>query len=167
MNGHRDREGKFRLESLFLETNKSDLVELYTLEPFKKNGLPSLHVLYMETINEYDFAMKAFNNSFEQFKKLCLQDWFMVGTDDFIGFNAWKEEKRLKLDADLRYSLEAAKAEGNITAIKELNAMNNKIEERGRGRPSDAELEKKLSRDERYIEKVRKMKERLKMASNG
>lgn len=167
MNGFRDKEGLLRLDSLFFETNKSDLVEIYTLESFKRNGLPSLHEIYMNAVNDYDFAIKAFNGSFEQFKKLCLQDWFMVGTDNFVGFAAWREEKKLKLDAELRYALEAAKSEGNIVAIKELNAMNNKVEDRGRGRPSDAEIEKKLNRDERYIEKVKKMKERLKMASNG
>lgn len=161
MNGYRDRDNNLRLDSLFLEKNTSDMVEIYTLDTYTKKGIKSLHSIYLNSINDYDFAIKAFNNSFEQFRKLKELDWFNEK------LNEWKLEKELKVESERRYALEALAAEGQIAAIKELNMMDSKNAATKKGRPSEEEIRRRLEEDERLQSKLKTMKSRFKLASNG
>lgn len=135
----RDEQGRFRTQSLFLETNQvSDKYPpLFTLKDYNHKGLPSLKLIYLSYDHvpghEYQFAMDVFG-SWQHWQKLFesrMRDTFL----------AWQEELEVKMAAKgyKSLALAAKNPEKGIAAAKFLADRGWKQK---RGRPSKEEVER-------------------------
>jgi len=83
----------------------------------------SLYQIFMECVDDYDFAEKVFGSQ-EHLRKLLGLDWFanggMCGTWEFTGFDTWQQDKKRKEQSKMLKLLEEQAAEGNTVAQKHL-----------------------------------------------
>lgn len=139
MNNLVDVRGVYRTESLFKETIRPIVAEsydpVYTIKE-KDNEYPSMYRIYMESVDEYDAAMKLVG-SMAHWEKLCALKWFKTGRTEvgFRGLDAWREDMRQR---DLSYAkakLKKAADNGDITATRKLHDIASKKTPRKVGRP--------------------------------
>jgi len=96
-----DARGHRRTGSLFLETtqdtNREPVLQLKDYD----GKYPSAYILYMESVDEYDAAMKLVG-SMSHWRKLLSCSWFMNGDPkvNFPGLNTWREDMKAR-DANL------------------------------------------------------------------
>lgn len=132
--GIRDRKGNYLIQGLFIDTaDKAVLVNLnfrlpYTLRNAdvqetnpkgEKVVYKSLYKIYMDSADEYQFAMRAFN-SYQQFSILLTLEWFVNGKSkkSFAGLRSWREEKEM-YDRSMNLQRIRTLADiGNVQAIK-------------------------------------------------
>lgn len=92
---------------------------------------PSAYQIYMDSVNEYDAAMKLVG-SMDHWNKLCDCTWFMNGitqNGNLIcrGLKHWREDRELKREAEALRALEVARDNGNVQAARYLHEMSYKV----------------------------------------
>jgi len=142
-----DHVGAMRIQSLFVETNKSKLTPIMTLADYDKEYkgviLPSLHRVYLELADptEYSVAMEVFG-SWKHWERL-------LGNKAIMSFiKEWRVELEIKLrSAGIKALAATAANEGSkgTTAAKFLAERG--WEKRKAGAPSKEEVvrEKKVA----------------------
>lgn len=126
----KDRTGRFLTQALFLETNKTELgyKPLYSIRSGEnKKGLPSARDIYLASVDEYDASIKLVG-SVDHWQRLTSVNpngeytcrWFMLGTEEFEGLLAWREEMRLRDESFAKAVLQEQALEGNVSAAKAL-----------------------------------------------
>jgi len=138
-----DNRNCFMTQGIFFETSLPDLRRRhppsYTLKlkPYHFNGekLPSAYQIYMESVDEYEAAIKLVGNM-SNWERLTRTNWFTKGrvspAPTHLGLDTWREHKKQK---DVSAALEVLKAkseEGDTNATKALLAEYKKIEKAGR-----------------------------------
>ena len=133
-------------EGLFLELNYSpDAV--YSLKEedceYKGKKFPSIKLLYLAEVTspdegEYDFANKYFLN-WSHWNRLCRNKRIKTHIDE------WREELEVKLRSQGISQVVEQAREGNYQASKWL--AEGMFSKRKAGRPSKAEIEKKVAQD--------------------
>lgn len=145
--------GQFRTDSLFVERiakrhKKVGTKPVYCLaERQEKQGCPKLYDIFINSIDEYDFAIKAFGSK-GHLDKLKNIKWFTEGwqgCQTFRGYNAWLEDMEAR-DESLGKKILIEKAEdGDVGAAKKLIDMNRKSLS-NRGRPKKEDIKKEAVR---------------------
>jgi len=94
---------------------------MYALSEVERAGLPSAYLIYMNSVDEADAAMKIVGSN-RHWRKLEKLKWFLNGdlSISFDGLLNWRRDMALR-DATLakKVLLQSAK-EGNISAAKRL-----------------------------------------------
>jgi hypothetical protein len=138
MDGYRSKiKGTYLTRELFIELADPRLKgnkPLYTLCTRDKGEYKSLYQIYMDSSDDYEFAMTAFK-SWGQFQYLLSKEWFRkpYAKIGFPGFDCWVAEKKAKEVSVLNTWLKAKAAEGNVIAMKTLK--DGLVEKNPVGRP--------------------------------
>ena len=140
----KDKQGKFITQGIFLENNYDTSQAVYTYKDYDHTyeGViyPSLKLLYLkeEDPTEYIFAEKHLCG-WPHWKRLCANVLVRRYIDD------WREELELKLRAKaIREMMALVNSEGgNFQAAKYL--ADRGWDKRQAGRPSKAEMEKRVA----------------------
>ena len=162
----KDDKGRFLTMALFYETNTNPekFAPVYTLRKEEFKGLPSAYQIYMSAVDEYAAALELVGD-FNAWQKLCGTKWFMDGKNvsetGFDGLNAWRAEKLLKEDSELKRKLLALAAEGNVQAIKTLHKPLHET----RGRPSKKEINQQTKQFVDSKEKINSLYDRFKVVN--
>ncbi len=93
-----DARGHRRTGSLFIETTQdTNRDPVLTLKDYDNNGFRSAYRLYMESVDEYDAAMKIVG-SMTHWRKLMSCSWFMTGDPDknIAGLESWRKDLQAK-----------------------------------------------------------------------
>lgn len=117
-----DSRNRRKTASLFAEKNRTDEESVFTLRDYHEpGGLPSLYALYMDSIDEADFAMKAFGG-LPQWSNLLKSTWFMEGDADnpHVGVNQWRQDKAALDASKAKKVLLDKMADGDLQAAKVL-----------------------------------------------
>ena len=132
---YRDKMGRYRTLSLFVETNNDNDTPVFTLKPRDHNGCVSLKQLYLsyDDPTEYSFAIEVLG-SWEHWLKLSNSTWFK----EYI--EAWRLELEVKLRSKGIKEIRNQAAAGNKDAAKWLAEKG--WDKRQAGRPSKAEIER-------------------------
>ena len=132
-----DKSNRPRTESLFLETCRYQTARkydpVYTLRSYERKGLPSAYQIYMNSINEYEAAMKIVG-CMRHWRKLCSLNWFMEGIEEqqFDGLAQWRIDKAAKDQAEALHLLRENAEAGNVTAQRTLLEASKQSKEVGR-----------------------------------
>ena len=132
---YRDKMGRYRTLSLFVETNNDSDTPVFTLKPRDHNGCKSLKQLYLsyEDPTEYSFAIEVLG-SWEHWLKLSNSTWFKEYLD------AWRLELEVLLRSKGIKEIRSQATAGNKDAAKWLAEKG--WDKRQAGRPSKAEIER-------------------------
>ena len=112
-----------RTENLFSGINKREdkYPSLYSLSEAERDGLPSAYLIYMNSVDESDAAMKIVG-SLRHWRKLAKLKWFLNGdiSISFDGLLNWRQDM-VQRDITLakKTLLESVK-KGNVPAAKRL-----------------------------------------------
>ena len=132
--------GTYRTSSLFRETlhNYTNQTAIYTLSEEEKFGLPSAYQIYMNSVDEYDAALKLVG-TVAHWKRLLNCTWFMEGkgVPGFPGLLSWREDKLAKDASDARRTLMDQIQRGNVSAAQSL--LNKYTPKNSVGRPNKPE----------------------------
>lgn len=137
----KDDIGRFRTQSLFLETNKEPGFQpMYTFKDHDYKGCKSAKQIYLacKDVTEYTAAM-ALVGSWQHWKKLLATEWFMKHLEQ------WREELEIMLRSEAVLSMfEKAQREDTVgyNASKFIVEGKWKQEEKKRGRPTKEEVER-------------------------
>jgi len=145
MKVYKDEQGRFRTQSLFIETNVTPkLKPIFSLREEGARGLPSAHKMYMEAIDEYDAAMRIVGNM-RHWHKLLATGWFTKGRPELghSGLNTWRNEKQLRDESEAKAVLIKAAKDGSVAAARILYLGLSASE---KGRPKDADIKKEARR---------------------
>ena len=156
----KDKMGRFRLQSLFVENKLPNYTAPYTLKPYDHRGAMSMYRKYMEIGDptEYRIAIGLLG-SWAHWQALCGCTWFKPLVKQ------WREELKIKFESD-RYQEMLETAEKNkgtptgVQASKWLAERYNK-EPLKRGRPSKEEKKMKLKEDMQESDLLKEEQERL------
>src|SRR5690554_4992744 len=137
--------GLYRTDSMFVERiakrhKNQGTKPVYCLsERQDHKDCPRLYNVFINSADEYDFAIKAFGAK-AHLDKLKDVKWFMEGWQGcltFRGYNAWLEDMRDR-DASLGKKILIEKAtDGDVNAAKKLIDMTKTSSTRGRPRKED------------------------------
>lgn len=140
-----EENGQYRTDSLFVERimkrhKNRGLTPVYCLnERQELKGCPQLYKLFMESADEYDFAVKAFGSK-GHLDKLKNVKWFMEGWQGsvtFRGYAAWLEDMKER-DASIGKKVLIEKAQdGDVNAAKKLIDMHKQTASKGRPKKED------------------------------
>jgi hypothetical protein len=118
----------------------------FTMKHESYKDYVSFYEVYMNSVDEYDAAIKLVKN-IVHWKKLCSLDWFMEGFPEIniSGLRAWREDMKARDASSAKRTLMEQNNEGNVNAAKALRDIANgkdkkaepKVQDsKGRGRPS-------------------------------
>jgi len=127
--------GKFLVRSIFWEGNSTEerkkYPPLYTLKqaPMYDNkqqkDLPSAYCIYMESVDEYDAAIKLVGNM-KNWGLLSTSPWFLEGgganTYMHEGLKVWREHMRMRDASAAKKALQVKMKDGDTTAAKAVLA---------------------------------------------
>ena len=140
----KDSRGVIMTKSLFVEAQdwavkkKGKIKPIYSLTEYEREGCPSAYQIYMNSVDEYEAAMKLVG-SMRHWRKLCELDWFMNGIHDNAmceGLLQWREDMRLRDSSRAKRQLVLAASEGDTaSARKLLDTSTPKAEKASVGRP--------------------------------
>lgn len=148
----KDTMGRYLTQALFYETARPDTPyqAIYCMGESKK-GLPSARDIYLESIDEYDAALKLVGD-LGHWRRLTSQNergeyscnWFMMGTEAFEGLLQWREDMRLRDESMAKARLMEQSDLGNVTAAKALMEASKVKNNAGRPKhgPSDKDLKR-------------------------
>lgn len=149
--------GHFRIDSLFAERiakrhrNVGTKPAYFLAERPRDKDAVTLYSVFINAVDEYDFAIKAFGSK-AHLNKLKEISWFMNGWPgclSFQGYTAWLEdmaERDLSLGKEV---LIARAKEGDVSAAKKLVDMNRTPNAKGRPKKEDIQREAVRKADER------------------
>lgn len=117
-----DKRGARKTEMLFAESissrAKQDGYEpLYSLRETEKDGKPSAYLVYMNSVDETDAALKLVG-SLAHWRRLCGLKWFMEGSEAMghEGVIQWREDMKLRDASFAREKLMDAASGGSVPA---------------------------------------------------
>lgn len=160
----KDVMGRYRT-NVFYEFNKSrhdDYPPLYTMREDEWLGLPSAYKIFMLSESEYEAAIKLVG-SWNHWQRLLKCKPFTDGVDDggqWVGLNAWREEKKIREKAWALNQLKISAQGGSVSAQKILFEADKVAGKRGR--PSSAEIRKEAAKQAETATKVKSDLERIK-----
>ncbi len=117
-----DSRQRRRLGSLFVETSQDqNRTPIFTLKDYEYRDLPSAYIMYMDSIDEADAAMKLVG-SMAHWRKLINLDWFLNGSEkhSFAGLKQWRQDMAMRDASVGKAALLAAARGGNLTAASKL-----------------------------------------------
>jgi len=163
----KDAMGRYRV-NLFKEFNRSEKDKypvVYTMSEQDKDGLVSARRIYMESLDEYEAAIRLVG-SWVHWQRLLKCNAFMKGPHadsgyQWQGLEQWRQEKRDFERSKARDMLWESAKKGNVTAQRLLFEEANKGD-RGAGRPSNAEVKKEAREQAEHEEMFKKDLERVK-----
>lgn len=166
----KDTLGRYRT-NLFYEFNKTrhdDYPPVYTMREDTWKGLPSAYLIYMYSDSEYEAAMKLVG-SWHHWERLLKSRPFCEGMDNgeqWVGLNAWREEKELKDQAHAYNQLKTSAAAGNVQAQKMI--FDGKKTATKRGRPSKDDIKAAAAEQAELTRELKDDLKRIKLvAKNG
>jgi len=172
----RDREilkdvtGRYRT-NIFSEFNKTrhdDYPPLYTMREKPWKGLPSAYQIYMYSDSEYEAAMKLVG-SWQHWQRLLKSKPFVEGieeTGQWVGLQAWRDEKEIKDKATAYNQLKMSASQGQVQAQKMI--FDGKATASKRGRPSKEEIKAMAKEQAELTREVKDDLNRIKLvAKNG
>lgn len=117
--------------------------------------IKSLYQIFMSSVDEYDFAMKAFGNLAE-WNQLLQTKWFSEGYRAHRGIEAWREDMRARDESRAKQTLMLAVSEGDVSAAKKLYDMSKKKDtstsKRGRFIKDEAKKEAvAMAKDDEFV----------------
>ena len=140
-----EQTGAYRTDSLFKERiakrhKNKGLKPVYALTERDAVGdCKKLYDIFINSVDEYDFAIKAFGSK-GHVDKLKTIKWFLEGwpgCSSFRGYNAWLEDMQAR-DESLGKRILIEKAEdGDVGAAKKLIDMNKTTSPLGRPKKED------------------------------
>jgi len=156
-----EENGQYRTDSLFVERiakrhKNRGLKAVYCLnERQAVKGCEQLYKIFMESADEYDFAIKAFGSK-GHLDRLKNVKWFTEGWQGsvtFRGYDAWLEDMKER-DASIGKKVLLEKAQdGDVTAAKKLLDMHKQTSSKGRPKKEDITREaKKVAEEKTDIE---------------
>lgn len=121
-----DGRGARKTEILFVESITNRAKEagyepIYSLRETEKDGKPSAYLIYMNSVDETEAALKIVG-SLAHWRRLCGLKWFVEGSEQMghEGLSQWREDMKLR-DASLaKEKLILATKAGSVPAAKEL-----------------------------------------------
>lgn len=121
MSKFKGKNGVYLTEGLFVETDRSGETAMYSLKVDGQDGYPSAYRIFMESVDEYEAAMKLVGN-LDHWKKLCSLKWFVEGRPEVghIGLNAWREHMTLRDESMAKKILMEKAQQGDTAAAKKL-----------------------------------------------
>lgn len=152
--GLKDPRGLQRTSSLFRESityeikKKGKLKPIYNLGDTERDDLPSAYLIYMNSIDEYDAAIKIVG-SLKHWRKLCKLKWFMEGIPgQHEGLESWREDMKLR-DASIAKGvlLKAATSGKDSSAARKILDMSVDKPKRPVGRPKHPDQEPENEED--------------------
>jgi hypothetical protein len=138
--------GRFRTNSLFLESNHDADIALYTYvdhdKVYKGKTFPSLRRLYVEMgdVTEYKFAC-TYLAGWEHWQRMCNNAEIRKEID------IWRDELERKVVSEAMEQIKALAKDGNYNAAKFIATK--EWSGSKRGRPSKAEKEAALNGEKR------------------
>lgn len=121
-----DTQGKALTQALFREKITKNSYESgyrphYTLKERTTDGLPSAYQIYINSVDEYDAAMKLVG-SMKHWRKLCDLGWFLNEDTEkgFAGLYQWREDMRLRDESLAKEALLNQTKKGSVSAASSL-----------------------------------------------
>lgn len=149
--------GQYRTDSLFVERiakrhRNAGHSPVYCLsERQDHKDCPRLYKVFIDSADEYDFAMKAFGSK-GHLDRLKNVKWFMEGWQGcmtFRGYQAWLDDMEER-DASIGKKVLIEKAQdGDVTAAKKLIDMHKRTASKGRPKKEDITREAKKAAEEK------------------
>ena len=136
----KDSQGRYRTQSLFIETPHESYPAHFTTKTYnvKKNGKTyySLYQKYMEIADptEYQVALRLFG-SWDHWQALCKSKWFMEL------LTGWRNELKVKMESDRYYEM-VSKIDSEKDGTQATKWLADRYGAKAvlkRGRPSKAE----------------------------
>lgn len=135
-------------QGLFYEFNNVDAPFTLRAEDYtsgRGNTYTSVSKIYMESVDEYDAAMKILG-SWEHWEKLCNLKWFTEGYTTstgmvYGGLNNWRNQMKLRDESLAKSQLIDQVKMGNTAAIRYLHEVSTKTKA---GRPKKATAPKEV-----------------------
>lgn len=150
-------------QALFVEFGNKDAP--FTMKHESYKHYVSFYEVYMESVDEYDAAIKLVKN-IVHWKKLCALDWFMEGFPEIniSGLKHWREDMKARDASEAKRTLMAQNKEGNVNAAKALRAIaedkqTKVIQPKEKGRPSKSEGKSVDGGDDAVIALYNKVKQ--------
>lgn len=146
-----DARGARKTETLFVESITNRAKEagyeaIYSLRETEKDGKPSAYLIYMNSVDETDAALKLVG-SLAHWRRLCGLKWFVEGSEvmGHEGLVQWREDMKMR-DASLAKDklIQATKA-GSVPAATQLLKESTKKSVGRPGKQKDERNEKVLS----------------------
>lgn len=146
--------GQFRTDSLFVERlakrhKAAGTKPVYCLsERQDKKDLQRLYDIFINSIDEYDFAVKAFGSK-AHLDKLKTIKWFTEGWNGcltFRGYNEWLEDMQQRDMSTAKKALMDKTLDGDVSAAKKIADMNKPSSQYGRGRPKKEDIKREAAR---------------------
>jgi hypothetical protein len=149
--------GLYRTDSLFVERigkkrRDQGMKPVYCLsERVDHKDCPRLYTTFIESADEYDFALRAFGDKglLDKLKKTA---WFREGWQGcatFRGYDAWLEDMQQR-DASIGKKVLIEKArDGDVTAAKKLIDMHKAANTKGRPKKEDIKREATIRAEEK------------------
>lgn len=109
-------------QSLFIEFNRDAPYTLQSRDKDKEGRkVLSIYQVYMDSVDEYDAAMRIVGN-LEHWRKLCSLNWFMEGIPEkgCTGLKQWREDMQRRDQSLAKAKLLEAVNEGNVNASRFL-----------------------------------------------
>ena len=122
---------RFAVRALFWEMSTPDtrakLPPLFTLKMEAAHGLPSAYQVYMDSVDEYDAAMKIAGNM-KNWRKLCNCAWFMDGSVEVSheGLKQWREDMEARDKSKAKAQLLEKALEGSVQAVTKIYGIEGK-----------------------------------------
>lgn len=167
----KDTAGRYRT-NIFCEFNKTrhdDYPPLYTMREAPWKGLPSAYQIYMLSDNEYEAAMKLVG-SWHHWQRLLKSKPFTNGLEDggqWVGLEAWREEKEIKDKAQAYNQLKSSAQQGNVQAQKMIFDGRTTVASK-RGRPSKEDIKAAATEQAALTQDLKDDLKRIKLvATNG
>lgn len=141
----------------------------FTMRDYEYKDMVSLKQIYMNTIDEYECAMKAFG-SWDHWLYLLTDTYFFNGSGKskaiWTGIVDWREEKRLLEQNKAKKIISDLADRGNFAAAKML--FDNTIEKvSGAGRPSKEKILEKITQEAEKAQQVHDDMKRIRLAINN
>lgn len=143
--------GQFRTDSLFVERRSKrhkNTDPVYCLsERQERDDCKKLYDLFINSVDEYDFAIKAFGAK-GHLDRLKTIKWFTEGWQGcltFRGYDAWLDDMRERDASTAKRVLLEKAMEGDVSAAKKIADMNRQVGHT-RGRPKKEDITREAAR---------------------
>lgn len=140
-----EKSGHFRTDSMFLERiarrhKNAGITPVYSLsERSNREDTQNLYNLFMECVDEYDFAIKAFGSK-QHLDKLKTLKWFMEGFPSCLsyrGYATWLDDMEIRDASIAKATLFHKAKDGDVNAAKKLLDMTKPSTTKGRPKKED------------------------------
>lgn len=151
-----EQNGLYRTDSLFVERiakrhKNAGLKPVYHLSERKEsNTTEKLYDVFINSTDEYDFAIKAFGSK-AHLDKLKEISWFLYGwpgAKTFRGYNEWLADMDARDQSIGKKILMEKAQDGDVPAAKKLMDMHKSVHTKGRPKKEDIRKEAVKKADE-------------------